>query len=80
MRERALTQEVVDLLKPAIRKRLDMPDDCDGCFDPLGNSQRRTIVGFGNFINGKPTEAGFFKQHQVCFESGVPVRRRGGND
>ncbi len=77
MTERILTEEIVRLLRPAIRERLEMPDNCDGCFDPLGNKPRRIIVGFSGFIEGFPTKADFFKQHRECFENGVPVRRSG---
>ncbi len=71
-----LTEAQIRLIKPAIRARLAMPDDCDGCFDPLGNESRVRLVSYPVPDGDEPQEAGYHFQHRTCFENGVPVRRR----
>lgn len=41
-----MNERTEQLIRVAIRSRLDRGDDCDECDEPLGNEPRRRVVSF----------------------------------
>lgn len=78
MKERGIPEAVKKILKPAIRERFMLSDDCDGCELPLGNQLRNRVIIFEPSTSVEnPYSASYFFEHKSCFDSGVPVFKRG---